>query len=278
MPEVDSSKYDRHFDPVETRRLKRRLYEYPGYHNMAPRELRAVRDMKEHMRRAVLPKLKKGNAARALYEYVHDADLYKQVTSYAFGGTKKKPRHFDLLQRVLYSRPFASGCPTSMLLYRAINMREMNSSFYDYDSEDLNLPIFVNRNVSTSITPMAALNFLNVKNPGPKCCMLVFRIPKGYPYIYMPALFATNLARAEREVFLPSGEYYVEESGFTVRVNPAKIGMQKFSGKKTFDMHVMVLTPYKRFSPFITGPKQTYHIPQTHRERALQDAKKKNKG
>lgn len=288
MPEVDSWR-DQDFDPVQTRRFKKRLYDFPGYNNMTNKEFALHSELKSHMKRSVLPLLKRHrNAAKTLYRYVHNSDYYKNVTAYAFGSKKTKPRDFDLLQKILHSRGLTKGCPREMILYRAVNAREMNASYWnldekfydDYAAEDA--PMFVNRNISTSVSPMVALDFLNKKEPGTKCCLLIFRIPKGYPYIYMPGLFQSTLARDEREVFLPSGEYYAEEVGFSVKIHPKLIGMQAKMGKNPVSMNVLVLTPYRRYSPFITGPKHIYNIPylvrKAIREKSKPGARKSKPG
>lgn len=262
--EIDGHR-DKDFEPVATRALKRRLYDTPVF--LTPAEKALDKRLRSHMIHSVKPYLKTKKAMTALYDYVHDDNLYPKFTAYAYGTTKKKPRGFGICQQVLHDSKFNKGTPEQLTLYRAIKMRELDKSFLEYDSVKYDDSLwYINRNVSTSITPMAALNFLDRKEPGPKCCMLVFEIPKGYPVIYLPGLFSTDYTEPEREIFLPSGEYYVEEAGWTIYTDPRKLKMVRKMGEKKFYMRVFVLRPYKKFSPFVTGPSTLYTIPYLRRE------------
>lgn len=274
MNEIDSIKNTTDLHDIKA--LKKRLYNHPGYKTMTPYEKELDRTLRSHMIHNVKPLLKTANATTALYDYIHDADLYKRYTAYAYKKSGRKPRGFDLCQKVLHDAKFNRGAPRDMVLYRAISKREIAGSFVDYnvdgeyDDEFDDSLWYVNRNVSTAVSPMASLNFLDKKEPGIKCCMLIFKIPKGYPCIYMPGLFSTKLTEDEREVFLPSGEYVVETAGFTIYVDPKKIGMQKKMGTRAFHMKVMVLKPLQRFSEFVTTPRSlSASIPYKRRQRYM---------
>lgn len=260
---------DPDFVPVETKALQRRLR---SPKKLLPEEAKTDRLLRQNMIRSVKPYLKNKNAMTALYNYVHDVSIYKKFTNYAFGGTKVKPPGFDICQKILHDPQFKKGAPTDLTLYRCIQRQELEGAFLKYEPKgDVDMDIasglwYVNRNVSTSIAPMGSLRFVAKKEPGPKCCMLVFKIPKGYPYIYIPALFSNDLTEAEKKVFLPSGEYFEEEGGFTVKVDPQALKMQKLLGSKVFDLKVSVMRPLRRFSPFVTGPKTMYDIPYLRKE------------
>lgn len=252
--EVDNFPSIKNYYPHQVKAVKDRLLRYPGYKTNSPYEQEIMKKLALFMKKAVVPKLNAKNVKKDVYNYIHDNNLYPKITQYAFGATKVKPPGFDNLQKVLHSKEFNNGSPMELVLYRAINALEMASSFDNFSLEDQNGPFFVNRNISTSVNPMVSLNFLNKKDPGVKCCFLIFRIPKGYPLLYMPGLFSTDLVQAEREVFLPSGLYVPEVSGVCMTVDPKKINMTKMMGSKPVTFRVLVLRPYHKFSPFITGP------------------------
>lgn len=298
MTLIDTVKYDPYFDPTETRRFNDRLYRKPAF--LTPDEKALDRRLRTHMIRHVRPYVKSKHALDALKAYVREMSLYEQFTRYAFNPKKyKKPWGFDACQRILTSSNPLLGAREDLTLYRCISRREMDGAFHMSDEwlrdqghfgsderiETADSIFFINRNVSTSISPIAAIRFLGPKDPGPKCCMLVFKIPKGYPTIYMPGLFSDNLTEREREIFLPSGEYYVEELGYEVKIHLKTLGisphdMEKpgWSKIKGFAMmQVLVVRPLARYSPFITGPKSLHDISYLRTQMAYEKALSKKK-
>ena len=241
-----------------TRKFKRRLYHPPSF--LTPSERQTDRRLRLHTSRYVKPYLHSQKALTALHNYVFDATLYKKFCAYASDPKKSpKPAGFDLCQRALTSPGIRCGAPQDLVLYRGIDKKQMDTSFYNWtpENEKEDDVWLMNRNISTSISPISALEFL--KDGGsPKCCMLIFHIPKGFPYMYMPALFPAALTEKEREVLLPSGEYYVAEEGRTVRLDYKKLGIKK--GSAASSVRVFVFRPYRRYSPFIAGPKTVYPV------------------
>ena len=287
MTLIDNVPYDPGFDPTETRRFNKRLYSKPAF--MTPAEKALDGRLRTHMVRHVKPYLNSQRAVDALKAYVHNKDLFKKFTQYSFAPKKhKKPRGFDACQRALTSPGIRRGATEDLTLYRCISQREMDGAFHlseDWYTDEhwkgtkdeeatADSIFFINRNVSTSISPIAAIKFLSAKDPGHKCCMLVFKIPKGYPYIYMPGLFPrSGLVMREREVYLPSGEYYAEEIGYevklhfrTLRIDPGDMEDHAWKNKTSAIMRVMVVRPRNRYSPFISGPKTLYKIPYLRKQ------------
>lgn len=263
--EIDEFPEDPFFYPYQLRAVKDRLARYPGFGSVSPYEREAMRKLAAYMRGSVASYLKKGGYEEALYEYIHDSDVYQDISRYAAGFTDEKPPYFDEVQRVLHSKGLNRGSPLELVLYRSIGLGEMQALFDNFDPDTQNGPFYVNRNVSTSVSPMVALNFLDKEDSqGPRCCLLVFRVPRGFPVIYMPGLFKTSLVREEREVLLPSGLYVPEVLGVCIGIDPKKLRMQSPFKTKPFHVRVVVLTPYETFSPFLRGPREQYAMDHYH--------------
>lgn len=292
---VHEYKHDSEFDPVDTRRLHERLYQKPAGTILTRQEKELDKKLRLHTIRHVKPYLREFGAVKALEDYVHDADIYKQFTRYSFAPKKfPKPPGFDRCQKALAIPSIRRGAQQAMTTYRCINRRDMDGSFHrpeewyttQFDDDTADSLFYVNRNVSTSISPIAAIRFLSAKDPGTKCCMLVFKIPKGYPYLYMPGLFPnSSLVEKEREVLVPSGEYYASETGWSVRLNMKTLNLRasdmehahEWKGKTSVTMKVMVLEPLHRYSEFVTGPKSLFKIPYMRQKHQAEQMKISNK-
>ncbi|KAJ3030085.1 hypothetical protein HDV00_009107 [Rhizophlyctis rosea] len=164
---------------------------------------------------------------------------YKQVSRWAWKKKGTKPAHFDQLQAILHDKVQEHPLSEDVFAFRYMREAEMVSQFakgsgtikrFQQGSKtkvDVYWRWNINRNVSASLSLQAAREAFDEKG---KCLLLIY-LPKGYPYVYLPAFVSRdNPHYFEYEILIASGTF-------------VHIGDWIMGKKKCF-----VIAPYLRFS------------------------------
>ncbi len=188
---------------------------------------------------------------KVLEMYLRDEKFYLKLNDFAKSKkvlASKELENLISIQTLLHAYVETKTCPQSMWLFRVTSPTEMSIL-----SKETTSSFEIANNIGGTIDPAIPMKSLKESQKGKTkmCCLMCIYVPKGYPYLYLPALLEkTKKTDEAKEVFIPAGHYSL--------LNKTTMSVPTKSGAT---VELYVVCPQRCFSPFVTTPDTIWGAP-----------------